>query len=74
MGITPDARLPRIITRKELRLIVPYSPQHILRLEKRGRFPKRVQIGARRVGWYLLEVESWLAQRARGASVWLQQP
>jgi hypothetical protein len=25
--------LPRIITKRELRLIVPYSPQHILRLK-----------------------------------------
>lgn len=58
--------LPRIITRKQLRLIVPYTPQHILRLEKRGKFPKRIQIGARRVGWYLAEVEAWLGQRARG--------
>ena len=61
-------KLPRIITKKELRLIVPYSPQHILRLEKRGKFPKRVQLGARRVGWYLHEVHSWLQQRSRGTS------
>jgi prophage regulatory protein len=59
--------LPRIITRRELRLIVPYTPQHILRLEKRGKFPKRIQIGERRVGWYLVEVEAWLAARSRGA-------
>src|SRR6516225_9596815 len=60
--------LPRIITKKELRLIVPYSPQHILRLEKRGKFPKRVQLGARRVGWYLHEVRGWLQQRSRGTT------
>ena len=62
--MNPD--LPRIITRKELGLIVPYSPQHILRLERRGKFPKRVQIGSRRVGWYLVEVEAWLGSRGRG--------
>jgi len=61
--------LPRIVTRKELRLIVPYSPQHILRLEKRGKFPKRIQIGVRRVGWYLTDIEAWLAERARGVRV-----
>jgi prophage regulatory protein len=61
-----NSDLPRIITRKELRLIVPYSPQHILRLEKRGKFPKRVQIGSRRVGWYVAEVEAWLSSRSRG--------
>ena len=58
--------LPRIITRKELRLIVPFTPQHILRLEKQGKFPKRIQIGERRVGWYLTDVEAWLAERVRG--------
>lgn len=55
--------LPRIVTKKELRLIVPYSPQHILRLEKQGKFPKRIQIGLRRVGWLLSDVEAWLAER-----------
>ena len=55
--------LPRIITRKELRQIVPYSPQWILTLEKREQFPKRIVIGPRRVGWRLSEVEQWLAER-----------
>lgn len=56
--------LPRIITKRELREIVPYSPQHILRLEKRGLFPKRIVIGPGRVGWLLSDVLAWLAQRA----------
>lgn len=56
-------QLPRIITKKELRLIVPYTPQYILRLEKQGKFPKRIRIGARRVGWLLSDVESWLRSR-----------
>jgi prophage regulatory protein len=57
--------LPRIVTKKELREIVPYSPQHILRLEKKGQFPKRIRIGERRVGWRLSEIETWLAERPR---------
>ena len=61
--------LPRIITRKELRLVVPYTPQHILRLEKQGKFPRRIRIGDRCVGWYLTDVEAWLAERARGTTV-----
>ena len=59
-------KIPRIITKRQLRLIVPYSVQHLLRLERKGKFPKRIQIGARRVGWYLSDVESWLQQRVRG--------
>lgn len=58
----PD--LPRIVTFKELPRLVPYSRQHILRLEKQGKFPRRVRIGPRRVGWWLSEVLEWLHARA----------
>jgi len=57
--------IPRIITKKELQLIVPYSAQHIGRLEKAGQFPKRICIGKRRVGWRLSDVEAWLDQRSK---------
>ena len=53
----------RIITRKELQKIVPFTPQHILRLEKEGKFPRRLQLGERRVGWRLSHIESWLNTR-----------
>jgi len=65
--VTKKDDIPRVITKKQLRLIVPYTPQHILRLEKRGKFPKRIIFGARRVGWYLSEIEGWLAERDRGS-------
>lgn len=55
--------LPRVITRRELRRLVPYCPQHILRLEKKGKFPKRIKVGERRVGWWLHEVMAWLDQK-----------
>ena len=61
-------QLPRIITKKELRLIVPYTPQHILRLEKQNRFPRRIRIGERRVGWLLSDVEAWLETRIMATS------
>ncbi len=57
--------IPRTITKKELRLIVPFSPQHIARLEKKGLFPKRIKIGVRRVAWRLSDIEAWLEQRAK---------
>jgi prophage regulatory protein len=41
---------------------VPYTPQHILRLEKKGRFPKRLQVGDKRVAWLLSDVEAWIAE------------
>ena len=55
--------LPRIITSRELLRLVPYTPQHILRLEKQGKFPKRIKIGERRVGWWLHEVLAWIDQK-----------
>jgi prophage regulatory protein len=53
----------RLITKRELGQMVPYTPQHILRLEKQGKFPRRIQVGANRVGWLLSEVHAWIAAR-----------
>ncbi|OAN99633.1 transcriptional regulator [Sphingomonadales bacterium EhC05] len=53
----------RIIGKVELRELVLYSPQHIARLEKAGKFPKRVRLGPNRVGWVLQEVLDWLQER-----------
>ena len=55
---------PRLITKKELSLIIPYTHQHILRLEKRGQFPRRIQVGPNRVAWLLSEIEAWIEARA----------
>ena len=55
--------LPRVITRHELRRLVPYTPQHILRLEKKDKFPKRIKVGERRVGRWLHQVLAWLDQK-----------
>jgi len=53
----------RILSKKALKELVLYSPQHIARLEKAGLFPKRVQLGPNRVGWVETEVLDWLDQR-----------
>ena len=55
--------MKKMISKKQLKEMVLYSPQHILRLEKAGEFPKRVQLGRHRVGWILEEVEDWLQKR-----------
>ena len=59
-----NEQLPRVITRRELRLLVPYTPQHILRLEKKKKFPERIKVGERRVGWWLHEVLAWLDKKS----------
>jgi predicted DNA-binding transcriptional regulator AlpA len=45
--------------------MVPFTMTHVWRLEKRDEFPRRVQLGANSVGWFLDEVEAWCASRIR---------
>jgi len=55
----------RLVSKKELRTVcgIPYTPQHIARLEAAGKFPKRVQLGPNRVAWLLSEVSAWVDER-----------
>ncbi len=53
----------RILSKRQLKELVLYSPQHVARLEKAGQFPKRVQLGPNRVGWVEAEVLDWLDRR-----------
>ena len=46
----------KIIDWKQLKTMQPYSRQHVTRLEKAGKWPKRVQLGQCRVGWVLDEI------------------
>jgi prophage regulatory protein len=56
----------RILTYEDLRDAkgVPYSKAHLWRLERAGRFPKRVPIGAARHGWIDQEIDDWIQARA----------
>ncbi len=56
----------RIMRLQELTALVPYSPQHIRRLEHAEQFPRRVRLGANRVGWVREEVEGWINARIGG--------
>jgi prophage regulatory protein len=44
---------------------ISFSRMHIDRLEKAGKFPQRVRLGANAVAWYEDELIAW--QAARGA-------
>ena len=50
-------RLPEILRR------VPYSEAYIWRLEKAGKFPRRVRIGANRIAWVESEVNNWVSSK-----------
>jgi len=53
----------RLLSKKDVRAKVLYSPAHIARLEAAGQFPKRVRLGVGRVGWVDEEVDQWLRER-----------
>ena len=55
----------RILSKKDLRALVLYSPSQVDRLEKAGLFPKRVRLGPCRVGWVESEVLVWLEERIK---------
>ncbi len=57
--------MTRIVDWKVLKTIIPYSRQHVQRLEDSGSFPLRVRLGPHRVGWVETEVEVWLQDRLR---------
>ena len=53
-----------LVSKKELKTLgIPYSFQHIARLEKAGQFPMRIQLGQCRVAWCYGEVCDWIAER-----------
>jgi len=49
---------------------IPYSKVQLWRLEKVGKFPKRIPLGAARHGWPDEEIDEWIRGRiaARDAS------
>jgi len=55
----------RMLSKRQVRELVLYSPAHISRLEVAGRFPKRVKLGPSRVGWIEQEVLDWLQERIK---------
>lgn len=51
----------KMLSKRQVKDLVLYSPQHIARLEAVGKFPKRVQLGSNRV--VEGEVLEWLRKR-----------
>lgn len=58
----------RIIAYDELKPIkgIRYSRSQLWRLEKAGKFPRRVPLGPQRHGWADHELDEWLAKQLAG--------
>ena len=54
-----------LLVKADLKRIIPLSDTTIWRLERRGRFPRRIALSAKRVAWSKAEVHHWLAERMR---------
>jgi prophage regulatory protein len=52
-----------LILSDEISKLIPYSQNHLRRLEAKGQFPKRIRIGANRVAWVESEIDSWIEDR-----------
>lgn len=59
-----EQRPGRILPKAEVRRRAGYiSNTTLWRMERRGDFPKSVQLSPGRVGWREADVERWLAER-----------
>ena len=59
----PTTFQDRIIRESERQLITSISRSQAYQLEKVDRFPKRIVLGSRSVGWRLSEIMQWLNDR-----------
>ena len=66
----------RILRQRQVCERVGYSTMHIWRLEKAGRFPRRVKLGPNSVGWVAEEIDDWIKARVaeRDARLANQKP
>ena len=54
----------RILRKPDLTLKIALSDATIARLERKGKFPKRIQLGGNSVGWLESEIDAWIQERA----------
>lgn len=55
-------RLPEVLSRTGL------GRSSVYEYERLGKFPKRVRLGARAIGWHQSDIEAWMAARPLIAS------
>jgi len=53
----------KILRKQKLLPKVGLSDTTVWRMEKEGKFPKRIRLGATACGWFEHEVDEWLRSR-----------
>jgi prophage regulatory protein len=57
---------PLLLTWKHLKenIGIPFCREHVRRLEKAGKFPKRIRLSEQKIVWRRDQILGWVAQRA----------
>jgi prophage regulatory protein len=55
----------KLLSSRELHELIPFSSVHIWRLERDGKFPRRIHLGPRRIAWRKTEITEWIENKAR---------
>ena len=63
-----NTNIKKFIVLPQVQEIVPYSASHIWRLERSGKFPKRIRVGGNRVAWLESEVKRWIEEKIASRS------
>ncbi len=66
--MTTATQTRRIIRKRELLTMLGLSDPTVYRMEKAGRFPKRLRLGGNSCGWLQQEVDQWIDERAANRS------
>lgn len=54
----------RVLREKDRFRLTGLSRVQAWRLEREGRFPKRIQLGVNSVGWIASELDAWIVAKA----------
>lgn len=63
----PEAEL-RVLREKDRFRLTGLSRVQVWRLEKEGKFPKRIRLGKSSVGWLASEIDTWITDKAKARS------
>jgi prophage regulatory protein len=58
----PKPRPDRLLRKPEVLARIGLTDGQLRRLEEAGRFPRRIKLGLRSVGWVEAEIEQWIAR------------